>query len=42
MEDKLRKLLKHIADAQINLTSEFARNEVLADIMKIIEEDNNE
>ena len=39
MEDKLMKYLKEIADKQINLACEFAREQVLSDIMKIVKED---
>ena len=39
MEDKLRKLLKEIADKQINLASEFAREQILSDIMQIVKRD---
>jgi len=39
VEEKIRKLLKHIADAQINLKSEFAMEQILSDILRIVRDD---
>lgn len=38
MEDKLRKLLKDIGEKDINFKSEFAREQVLSDILRIIKD----
>ena len=40
MEDKLRKLLKDIGEKDINFKSEFAREQVLSDILRIVNKEN--
>ena len=37
MEEEIRAILKKAGDGQVNLSSEFAREQILADIMKVTE-----